>query len=993
MIGRSTLLKGLFLFAFLGISHWMLAQVLISGKVNDPENGMGIPGATVMVEGSTTGTITDFDGNYSITAQPGDVLIFSFVGFETVKQTVGDRTVINIDMVLDVSELSEVVVMGYSEKSRRELTASATTLGVKELKNVTSSNVENMLQGKVAGVSVTTSSGAPGTPAEIRVRGVNSLTADKPPLVVVDGMIGGTYQPNDVASITVLKDAAATALYGSLASGGVLIVTTKTGGSKSEIEFSATAGRKQITTGNFSVMNGKDLYDLQKSMWGDADYVNFLKVRPEDLEDLNYDWLGEAYHPGAIQNYYVAARGGGDNNNYSVSLDYYDEEGTLLNTGYNRISFRTNVGLQLKENVSLKTNLSIISSENNQDFWDWRYDPFLYLPWDSPYNDDGSIKYIDNTTSLTWYGRDKKNVLHSAQYNYNTWKDLSMTGNVFLTVDLTDWLTVESRNKISLYNSKGEVFYDPRTREGKSNNGTISNSAGMARDAISTLILRAEHKFGKHNISGFVGAEGNNYYEEGMSAYARNITTGLNVLGAAAETISSGGNNVTVNRTSFLSELNYSYADKYFINGVFRADASSKFSPDVRWGYFPGLSASWIASSEEFLKNFRFLDFLKLRASYGEVGNDNVGGNFAYLSYYELSSAYLNQPGGIIPVLANDQITWETLVSRNMGFDATIFSKLIISFDYYNNKTEDMLLQEQLPLSSGFEIQVRNVGSVRNQGIELSLNADVFKGKDFVWNSSINGAYNKSEILGLGKSESMYFGTDARQVSSVGQQLREWYLPKWLGVDPDNGDPLWEKVNRDENGKVISREATNNYVEAEYQAVGNVFPRVYGGWTNSLSYKGFSLNVLLSYQFGNKVYHAARQLFDNDGAYTEYNLMELQDGWSRWEKPGDKATHPLPVRGGNHVSNSVSSRYLEDGGFVRLRNVSFGYSFSKTVCETLKLHTLNVSLSGDNLYTWTKFSGLDPEARISSQAFELSGLQDFKYPISKQYLLKVSATF
>ena len=987
------LLKLFIILLMVGLVGRLSAQTIVSGQVISSDDGEPVPGANVIVEGTSRGISTDVDGRYSIEASPEDVLVFSFVGFSSVREKVGNRTRIDIAFELDISTLLEVVVMGYSEKSRRELSASATTLDDAELENVTSANIENMLQGKVAGVSVTTASGSPGEAAEIRIRGVNSLTADRPPLVVVDGMIGGTYQPNDVASVTVLKDAAATALYGSLASGGVIVVTTKGGTLEPEIEFSSSIGRKEITTGNFDVMNGAELYEVQETMWG-SDLVNFLRARPGDLEDRNFDWVNEAYHPGWIQNYYLAARGGNERLKYSISADYFNEEGTLLETGFERISFRANLDFQLRENLSLRTNLSVIDSKRDQEFWDWRYDPFLYLPWDNPFNDDGSIKYIDNTTPSEWYGRDRKNILHSAQYNFAQSKNLGLTGNFFLTWDATDWLSFEVRNKVSLSGSRYEEFTDPRSREGRSFNGAISTSTANDRDIITTGLVRFGKKLGRHDFGGFVGIEGNYYFFENLGATGRNIPIGLSVIGVASEPVSNLGTNVTGTRMSYLSEVSYSLDDKYFITGIFRADGSSQFSPNVRWGYFPGASVSWIASSEDFFPGNGLVSFLKVRASYGEVGNDNVGVNpFPYLSFYSLSGQYNGSPAATIPLLANNQITWETLVSRNVGLDLELMDRVNLTVDYYNNKTVDMLLDVQLPFSSGFEEQTRNVGEVRNQGLEFSISSNVLNIGQFSWNSAFNMSLNYNENLQFADTDELQFGTENQQIARVGEELRQWFLPKWLGVDPANGDPLWEKVNRDDQGNILSREATSNYNEAEFQAVGSVLPRGYGGWTNTLNYRNFSLGILLSYQFGNEVYHRARQFFDNDGTYTEYNLMRLQDGWSRWEEPGDVATHPLPVRGGNKLSNAPSSRYLEDGSYIRLRNVSINYSFPAHICKTIGMQSLNIGLSGDNLLTWTDFSGLDPEARISNAAFELPGVQDFKYPISRQYLLKLTAKF
>ncbi|MBN8650482.1 MAG: TonB-dependent receptor [Cytophagales bacterium] len=971
-----------------------LAQTLtVKGIVRSKDDNSLMPGVNIVVKGSTLGTTTDANGAYGISVSRNEVLIFSFIGYASQEITVSTQTEINVMLEPAVELLSDVVVVGYSEKKKQEITGSVVNVSSDKLKGVTGSNLEYLLQGKVAGVQVTTATGAPGAASEIRIRGNSSVNADRGPLIVVDGIIGGSYNPNDIESITVLKDAGAIALYGSRANSGVIVVTTKKGTSeKPEITYRATVGLRNITTGKFGIMDASELYDTERAMF--ASSAQFNALRPASVKETNTDWLGLAYKQGVIQNHNVAASGRSGKVSYYLAGDYYNEQGTLLTTDYERFNLRSNLNFEVSKKVKLTTNLNITRDVNNSYHWRWPYQPFLYLPYDSPYGSDGSIRYVDATTT-DFLTRDKNNILHSAIYNDYKTKGFTVNGDIILSAQVNSWLTVQSRNRVGYAGYRNDSYEDSRTIEGSANNGVLSFGVSEGVSLISTNLIKLNKEMGLHSIGGFIGFEGQQYTAETAGASGYGIVSGIKIPGAVANPQDISGNTLQTRALSVLSEVNYDYKERYFLTGSFRRDGSSIFGANKRWGNFWALSGSWLVSKEDFFSSLnKSISFLKLRASYGVIGNDNIPA-FQYLAKYNFTTQYNGGSAGYPETLPNADLGWEQTKTGNVGIDLTLFNKIDVNLDAFYKDTDQLLLKVQLPPSQGIAEVFKNAGRIVNQGVEVGISGDVLTQGKFKWNVSFNvgSARNTVKALAVGTTAVNKDYDGVKQSVQVGQDINSWYLPKWVGVNETNGDPQWERAVLDANGNIIGYEVTNIYSDASstnsLQFVGSATPKFFGGLNSAFTYERFTLTVSSSFQYGNMVYHRTREFIDADGANFNFNLMQLADGWSRWQTAGDKTTHPKPVYGGNLQSNKPSSRFLEDGSFWRIRNITLNYNLPNDWLRKVKMTQANLFVSADNLFTFTKFSGLDPE----SPSFGIAGMNDFKYPISKQYLFGIQISF
>ena len=966
--------------SFQFMSNAKAQGITVTGRVTSDEDAT-LPGVTIVVKGTAQGTVTNVDGDYSLQVPNGnETLIFSSIGFKTQEVQVNGRAEIGVVLETDIQALEEVVVVGYTSKQVTELSSSVSVVSGEKLRDVTSNDVTSMLQGKAPGVIVSSSSGNPNSSPNIMIRGSSSITAGSDPLYVVDGIIGGTANPNDIESITVLKDAAATGLYGSRASNGVIVITTKKGQSgKTRVTLSSTTGFNEASFGNFRVMNSQQLYDYHKSFWNPA---NLDRDRPISLLSQTTDWMDLAFRTGSTQNYLLSLSGGTDKTQMYVSGNYFKEKGTVQHSGNEVFNIRTNVthNINDKLKLSVKVNAGFRKTEDEAS---GNYGAMIgatrNVPWDIPYNADGTIKM---GTEPGWIGRENDNFLHGWQYNFDKSRRARLDGDINLDYFITPHLTFSSYNRAGYNNSKRELYYDKRAKAGVGL-GRLTNDFDFSSNLITSNRLMFEKSFDRHSFNTIVVAEAEKNFSDENRMLGQRLVGGLHVLGTASEILSSGSANGDVSENAFskgLVQVDYNFDNRYFAVGSYIVESSSRFGADNRVGNFYTLGTSWILSNESFMSGSKQLDLVKVRASVGSTGNAQIS-DYQTLGLFSFSNQYGGNSASVPSQVANPVLTWEKALTVNVGLDIRLYRRISMNIDVYNKTSDALLLDVPLPFTSGYTSITRNVGSVQNKGLEINLNTQNLKGA-FTWETNFNIAFNKNEVLKLNAGKDIIF---TRTNISVGHDMNSWYMRKWAGVDPATGDPLWEVVNTDANGnKEVT--TTNILANGTLQFVGTFTPDFTGGINNTFSYKAFTLSAFLNFVSGNLVYNESRENFDSDGAYETVNMMVLPDGWNRWEKPGDVATHPRPVFGGNLNSQRLSSRYLEDGSYIRLRNIKLAYELPAGFLSKIKIQSARVFISGDNLWTGTKFSGMDPEASYGLGG----GSQYARYPISKRVLFGVN---
>lgn len=948
-------------------------RVNVQGIVRD-ENGIPLPNVSVVVKATSRGTSTDANGAFTISASKGDVLEFSMVGYKSVSVTVGNELNITVTMKKEIAEEKEVVIVGYSAKKASQLSSAVSVVSGNKLRDVTSNELSSLLQGKAPGVVVSTASGDPTAGSDVLIRGAGTITAGIAPLYVVDGNIGGTFNPNDVESVTILKDAAATGLYGSRAANGVIIITTKTGKSgKPKIDLSATVGQSEATNGNFKLMNTQQLYDYQTTFYNPDQAVL----------GTNTNWWNLAFRKARVNSYNLSASGGSDKTQYYVSGNYYYEEGTLINNDKTAYNFRANLTQKVTDKLKISALVNGIYTKDTYNPDATVYDAYLNLPFDSAYNADGLPK---DARFGNWYGRDRDNFLHSLQYNFSKARSFNITGDLNLEYRITRHFSIASFNRARFFNYRSDAYYDKRSKEGATDGGFVNNSVSYTNNLLTSNRLKYEQGFGRHGITVLAVSEIERSYYDVISTYATGLPPGRDALSTATgekKNITGGVNESIFSK--LLAQADYNFDGKYFAVASFVNDYSSRFGSNNPSANFYQLGASWIISKESFM-NIRPINLLKLRVSYGITGNAEFG-DYAALGLYTISQAasYANAPGAYPDQKGNPDLTWEKIKTTNLGLDAGLFNRIDLSVNLYRKQSASLLFQTPLAATTGYSFVWENVGTVRNQGVEFSVDTRNLTGK-FQWETSFNIAFNRNKVLAVNKGRNEVNPASSQPIA-VGHDMNEWFMPVWAGVDADNGNPLWQKVLADADGKKYIT-YTSSYNAATRQFIGkSSAPKFTGGITNTLAYKGFTLSVFMNFVYGNYVYNNSRFYFDNDGLYESYNQMVLAKGWSRWEKPGDIATHPKPVHGRSDASNATSTRYLEDGSYLRLRNIKLGYDLPAGLLRAARLSAVRFFVSGDNLWTGTNFSGTDPEVVMSQ------GFSSIKYPISKKILFGVNVSF
>lgn len=981
------------------------ASITVKGQVTSAEDGLGMPGASIVVKGTSAGTITDFDGNYEIEVDNGATLVFSFMGYKSQEHKAVPH--LSVTLQSDAIMMQEVVSLGYSSVKKAELSSAVVTVSADQLTDVTTSDVGNMLQGKVAGVQVTNAGGQPGEAAQIRVRGTGSITASSDPVYVVDGVMGASFNPQDVETISVLKDAGATGIYGAAAAGGVIVVTTKQGkkNDKLSVDIKATAGAKQALYSNYKMMNSAELYNFHKSLYSKT---VFNSQYPKSLLQQDYNWQDEFFKTGVVQDYYVSVKGGSEKVGYYAGLSYYGEEGTLKCTGMQKVSgqFSMNADLTKWLDMSIRASFSK-SSVDYAPSWTMLDDAFNKMPWDNPYeldadgNSTGKYLYVNGDTRSDnggkWWSQSKWNALNTTQYNYAKSNNFDFNGTLVFNVHFTDWLHFTTTNTFSTGYYKSTEYRDPRAFDSEYAKGYLYNSIGLSKSFGTINILKANGQWGQHSLSGMLGYEYSTWKSEYTSAAGIGMPNGVDALNSTTP-YSVGGYEIPGASWATFIQAQYDYGKRYFLTATFRAEASSIFAPKNRVGYFPSVAASWLISNEEFMKSQDVVSFLKLRASYGITGNNNIPA-YKYLATYALNSLYQNKVSATPSRLANPLLHWETANMAAVGIDLAFINRIDMSIDLYNTDNTGLLLNVPVAPSTGFFEVTKNAGSVRNQGIEYRLDANVLNIDKWNWNIGFNIGFNRNRVTKTPNGPFLQTASSVSQQVKEGQDIYSWYMKEWAGVDPENGDPLWYVVDAneqyvlDENG---NKTTTNDYNATNAHVVGKATPLFSGGLNTQLSWNGIFLSVNTNFTYGNKIYNYTRMSTDADGAYVGYNQMSIENsvqGWSRWEKPGDIATHPKAQLNGNGNSNAISSRYLEDGSYFRIKNLTVGYDFPTKLIKKAYMTRCRIYFSADNLFTATKFSGMDPEITLTTSTYDLAGMYSNTYPVGRTFQGGVEISF
>lgn len=955
-----------------------------NGVVKDAA-GLPVVGVTVVLPNGTFGAMTDVTGSFSIpNIEVGGSLGFNFVGYLTQK-VVFQGEAMNVVMIEDAQDIEQVVVTGYTSQRKTAMTGSVATISGDKLNDMAKPDVASLLQGKVAGVVANASSGKPGEGSSIRIRGKGSLSSTVDPLWVVDGVIMSTepsLSPNEIENMSVLKDASATALYGSRGANGVIVITTKNGkyNSGSALSVSVNVGAVELSMGNQDMMNSQELYDYEKTFNNNAWFT-------ENLLKHDTDWFKEATQIGFYNNANISYAGGGEKIRSYFLIDYYSEEGAVKTTTYDRISLRANNDYKLDENVTFFNKINA-SYTNKNDQSPSLYYVNLLLPWDYPYNEDGSVR---TGKESDWYGRDQTNFLEYRDLNWNKTKSINLNAVIGLTWGITDWLSFESNNSAQYNYSLNEQYVDQNTIGGAADNGSIYNYTRLRENYFLNQMLKFNKTWGKHEVNALAAYEFTRQSAQDFSAAGRGLVSGKEIIDVTTGMKSMTGTKDAFNVQSFLFNLNYGYDNRYMFQASYRVDGSSKFGENNQYGNFFTVAGGWNIHNEQFFEGARqVMNQLKLRLSYGSVGNMPTAA-YGHYSLYD-GGQYNQRPAFFPSQLGNPDLTWEKCYTTNIGVDMSFFnSRLNVSLDFYDKNTSDLLYYVALTTVTGYSGQWQNIGAVNNRGIEVDINATPIQTKDWMWNIGFNIGFNKNTIKELYGGKAQISGYKRFE---EGRDMDQYWMYEWAGVDPQNGDPLW--YTRDAGTGEING-TTNTYAKASRGYAGSAAPLFAGGFNTSLTWKNLSLSMDFAYSYGNQIYAAYREMVDNDGGYLDFNAINLRPGWSRWEKPGDVATHPLAKKGGNLQAFKPSSRYLEDGSYLTLRNVNLRYLMPSTLMQKGGFKSMSFQFGVDNLFTLTNFSGPSPEAGTAGSdlaSHVTAGTAGIGlYPLTRKYVFSWNFTF
>lgn len=974
----------------------------IKGTIIDSKTGEPVIGASVKVKGTKLAAVTDLNGEFELNTHANATLQISYVGFKETEVKASNGMKISLEE--DTESLEEVVVVGYGTQKKESLTGAMANIKGEKLKDITSATVENMLNGKVSGVYVAPGSGRPGSTGAIIIRGQTSINGATAPLWVVDGVIvgnsAGDLNPDDIETMTVLKDAASTAIYGSEGANGVVVVTTKQAKhEKMSISLSAKAGLSTLNRGNLEMMDGAEFYDYYKS-FQNVESVNFPRWN-EDLRNSNFDWFKLAKKTGSTQDYNLTLNGGSQNIQSMFTLGYFKEEGAVKGYDMNRYSTRIKVVYKPYEWLTIKPNISG-SRTNDKDKQYSVGAMYSMMPWDSPYDENGNL--VPNYYA-GWVNSKATNYLNDlAAGDYSTSTTYDLSGGLDFDIKIAPWLTFSSVNNYSYYNSQTHGYYDPKSSSGEGVNGRTTEYNYVSTRRYTNQLLRFKKSWGKHNVNALLAYEFNDYEMKYTDVYATGFISGFEDFMTAAKPEMATGYRTAWAKQSYFTQWRYDYDSRYYGELSLRRDGRSNFGSNNRYGNFFSVSGAWNINNESWFKA-DWVDQLKLRAAFGSVGNVPTSLYPSY-SLYSVGATYNENPGALISQIGNKDLTWEKTYTTGVGVDASFWqNRLHATLDYYIKNTSNILYQVPVTGLVGVTSIWKNIGKMRNTGIEFTVGGDIIRTKDLTWNVTANISHNSNELRDLYKqrdangnyvvkpvliSDGTSIAGTAQRILEIGEPVDTYYMKEWAGVNPEDGKPQW--YMDDANGNKV---VTDSYSKASYYKCGKASPDVYGSFSTSLFYKNFDLQANFGYSLGGQIYSYYRQEFDSDGAYAgDRNQMKLQKGWSRWEKPGDIATHPRAMYNNQDKGNLASSRYLESSDYLKLRSLTLGYNFD---LKKYGIQTLRLSVSGENLFTITDYSGVDPELPAGTNDKGVLSVTNTGgtsvYPAVRKFMLGVNLTF
>lgn len=970
-------------------------QKLVSGTVTSSEDNLGIPGVTVQVKGTTIGVVTDVDGRYSIQASPGQILVYRFTGQKTQEATVGASNTIDIVMLPDLLNLEEVIVVAYGVQKREASTGSVGEVKSSEIQNIPETSIEKMLTGKVAGVQVTATSGQPGASTQIRIRGISSINAGTEPLYVIDGipvMSGdqsyftntgnalATLNPNDVESMTILKDAAASSIYGSRAANGVILITTKSGkAGAAKINFRASYGIEQLANDNgYRPMTAEEYLTYQRLAVVNAggnpdDPTNAKYYYPMSLLDGPItDWKKELTRTGAIYSAEMSAQGGSDKTQHFFSAVYDKYQGIVYGSDFTKYSIRSNVDHQLNKKLKLGVRFNGAYSVANDVAMQSLYyvNPIFAMIMIKPFtplrNEDGSYNLVipENANS---------NPRATAEYDPQWEKQYRLNTNGYLEYQIIPGLTAKTTNSIEMTDGEGIRYWSPEANYGETM-GYLQTSRTKYALLTTSNTLNFNKDFGKHTVSVVGGQEASKFDYNEYYITSPNVDPNIPFPNTATSDDDDADYNETAYTImSFFGVANYNFDSKYYLQASLRTDGSSRFGSENRWGTFWSVGASWNVHNENFMENLNWINMLKVRGSYGISGNFNIGN---YDQYGLYGAAQYNGVAVMVPTQpANSEIGWENNNEYNAGVDFALFDRITGSIDVYSRKTLDMLLAYPLSRTSGFTSITTNVGSIKNEGIEFMIDGTLISADKFEWSAGFNVSHNNSTILDLGKDEQFIPG-NTRLVHKVGEHLYSFYLFDYAGVNPANGEAMWYNADG---------ELTNKYSEARRVIAGSPEPKLTGGFNTKLTAFGVTLDVNLEYKYGNLVCLTENRYANSDGYSWPNNYANTQLDY--WTTPGQIARNPKPVaNNASASSSSLSTRWLYDGSYMRVKNITLSYNLPKAVVTKMKMQNLRVYASAVNLYTFHKVDFWDPERGVDGSG---AGI----YPMTKKIMGGIEVSF